>query len=162
MPQQRKKPTSATTGIDANLIRELARLLDETGLSEIEIEHDGRRVKVARQSVVHAAPAKPTSAPAPITEDAAPANAATAPADLSQHPGAVLSPMVGTTYLSPEPGAEPFVKVGDTVEKGATLLIIDAMKTMNPIPAPRGGKVTEILVTNEAPVEYHQPLMLIE
>jgi acetyl-CoA carboxylase biotin carboxyl carrier protein len=161
LPQQRKKPTSATTGIDANVIRELAHLLDETGLSEIEIEHEGRRVKVVRQLAAQVTAVKPAAAAA-VPVEAPPANAATAPADLSQHPGAVLSPMVGTAYLAPEPGAEPFVKVGDTVEKGATLLIIDAMKTMNPIPAPHSGKVTELLVTNEAPVEYGQPLMLIE
>jgi acetyl-CoA carboxylase biotin carboxyl carrier protein len=146
---------------DANetLIRELAKLLDELGLSEIEVERDGARVRVARQiGLAHGGgvPPVPTVAPAP---------AAIVPAgiiDPAKHPGAVLSPMVGTCYRSPEPGAKPFVEVGSRVAAGDTLLIIEAMKTMNQIPAPRAGTVKQILVEDGQPVEYGEPLMIVE
>ena len=160
-PRDRKQPPAAEPEIDARLIRDLAKLLEETGLSEIEVETGGKRIKVARQLSAIAAPA-----PAPQS----PLKAILAPApeppieagDLAKHPGAVTSPMVGTAFLAADPGTPPFVKIGDTVTKGQTLLIIDAMKTMNPIPAPRSGKVAQILVANGAPVEYGQPLMIIE
>ncbi len=143
------------SNINKDLIRELSELLEETGLTEIEWEEDGQRVRVARNTVA-AAPVLP-AAPAPAVQ--APAAAS---ADTAGHPGAINSPMVGTAYLSPEPGASPFVERGDQVSEGQTLLIIEAMKTMNPIPAPRGGKVTQILVANGAPVEYGETLIILE
>ena len=127
----------AKSGIDADAVRELAELLTETGLTEIEIEHNGARIRVARQTGQTIMSAPVAAAPA--------ATAAEAPAaPKGPHPGAVPSPMVGTVYVSPEPGKPPFVKIGDTVKEGDTLLIVEAMKTMNPILAPRGGKVLEI------------------
>lgn len=150
-----KLPSSKT-------IKELAELLSETGLTEIEVETGDMRIKVARQGTavstvvpqVAAAPAAAEAAPEP--KEAAPAPA---PAD---HPGGVKSPMVGTAYLAPEPGSANFVKVGDTVSEGQTILIVEAMKTMNPIGAPKSGKVTQILVSNEQPVEFNEVLMIIE
>ncbi len=143
--------------VDKKLIRDLAELLAETGLSEISWSEGGVEVRVARNATVTVAP-PPLAAPAPPA--AAPA-AAEAP-DLTTHPGAVKSPMVGTAYVAPEPGAQSFVKLGDTVREGQTVLIVEAMKTMNPIPAPRAGKIARILVENQQPVEYGQILMLIE
>jgi acetyl-CoA carboxylase biotin carboxyl carrier protein len=146
--------------VDHDMIRELARLLDETGLSEIEIEQEGLRVRVGRHaptSIVSApahAPPPPLIAPAPAVLDV--------PGDPMKHPGVVTSPMVGTAYLAPEPGARPFVDVGSVVKAGDTLLIIEAMKTMNNIPAPRAGKVMQILIDDGRPVEYGEPLMIIE
>ena|SRR5215475_9635416 len=149
---------------DSALIRELALLLDETGLTEIEIERAGLRVRVARNiSVAASMPA--AYAPAPVAATAPLAATAAAPAaalDLAKHPGAVPSPMVGTCYWSPEPGAKPFVEVGTKVSAGQTLLIIEAMKTMNQIPSPRAGTVTQILVEDGQPVEFGEPLMIIE
>ena len=142
--------------IDRDLIRELAALLEETGLGEIEIEDEGRRIRVARPATM-LAPAATSVAPA-----TAEATAATAAADLSAHPGALTSPMVGTVYHAPEPGAEAFVKVGDTVSRGQTLLVIEAMKTFNDIAAPTDGTITQILVENASPVEYGQVLAIIE
>ncbi len=143
-------------GVDAGAIRELAELLEETGLTEIELEANGTRLRVARQvtQAYAAAPAAPAPAHAPAAE-AAPAKPS------GPHPGAVPSPMVGTVYAAPSPGAAPFVKVGDTVKEGDTLLIVEAMKTMNPILAPRGGKITEICVNDTQPVEFGQTLMII-
>ena len=141
--------------IDEALIRKLAKLLKETGLTEIEYDTDDARIRVsAAGTVVAAAPA-----PAP----AAPANALTAPAASADAPaaGSVSSPMVGTAYLSPEPNAAAFVKVGDRVAKGQTILIIEAMKVMNPIPAPHAGTVTQILVQDGQPVEFGEPMMVI-
>jgi acetyl-CoA carboxylase biotin carboxyl carrier protein len=146
--------------VDHELIRELARLLDETGLSEIEIEQEGLRVRVGRNAaatVVSASahvPPPPLAAPAPAVLEV--------PGDPMKHPGVVASPMVGTAYLAPEPGARPFVDVGTVVKAGDTLLIIEAMKTMNSIPAPRGGKVMQILIEDGRPVEFGEPLMIIE
>jgi len=146
--------------VDKDLIRELSALLEETGLSEIEIEQSGLRVRVVRGGHVVAAapmaanPAAPAVAPAGITSAAAP--------DPAKHPGVVASPMVGTAYLSPEPGARPFVEVGSEVLAGQTLLIIEAMKTMNQIPAPRGGTVKQMLIEDGRPVEFGEPLMIIE
>ena len=154
-----KNPASQNPVVDKDLIRELSALLEETGLSEIEIEQSGLRVRVARGGrVVTAAPlaaasAVPMVAPAGITSAAVP--------DPAKHPGVVASPMVGTAYLSPEPNAAAFVKVGDRVAKGQTILIIEAMKVMNPIPAPHAGTVTQILVQDGQPVEFGEPLMVV-
>jgi len=145
--------------IDKELIRELADLLNETGLSEIEVEHDEIRLRVAR--TLQAAPMAMQMAPPAAV--AAPAGAAAPGAGAAaDHPGAVPSPMVGTAYLAPEPGARPFVDVGDTVREGQPLLIVEAMKTMNQIPSPRSGKITRIMVEDGQPVEYGEPLMIIE
>jgi len=144
--------------VDIKLVRQLAELLNETGLTEIEVEDDDRKIRVARTlqaaSVAVAAPA-PVAAAAPAAAPVAP----TAPAD---HPGALKSPMVGTVYLAASPEAAPFVSVGDTVKEGETIVIIEAMKVMNPITATKGGKVTQVLVANGQPVEYDQPLVVIE
>ncbi len=142
------------TLVDQNLIRELADLLRETELSEIEIERGGYRLRVARQLTGVSAVVPVAHAPA--------VPALAADADLAKHPGAVTSPMVGTVYTAPEPNAAAFVKVGDSVREGQTVLIVEAMKTMNHIPAPRAGKVTQILVQNAQPVEYGEPLLVIE
>jgi len=152
-----KKNEMSKSGVDQELIRQLADLLKETELSEIEIETDNLKLRVSRQVSqvsAHFAPA-PSAAPA-----AAPA--ASAPADAASHPGAVASPMVGTAYLAAEPGTPPFVTVGSTVKEGQTVLIIEAMKTMNHIPAPRSGKVSAILVEDGQPVEFGEPLLVIE
>lgn len=150
---------SKTALIDEEAIRNLAELLNDTGLSEIEVEQKGLRIRVARNiSAAITAPAP--HAPAETTP--APKPAADPDADLATHPGAVTSPMVGTAYRAPEPGAAPFVEVGSVVERGQTLMIVEAMKTMNHIPAPRAGTVTAILVENGQPVEYGEPLMIIE
>ena len=143
---------------DSALIRELALLLDETNLTEIEIERAGLRVRVARNVSIAA------SVPSHYAPSAAPAVAAgPAPvADIAKHPGVVPSPMVGTVYWASEPGAKPFIEVGAKVTVGQTLLIIEAMKTMNQIPAPRAGTVTQILVDDGVPVEYGEPLVIIE
>jgi len=145
---------------DGTLIRELAKLLDETSLSEIEIERAGLRVRVARNISVAA-----TGMGGVVPLAAAPAPAASVPAsanDLANHPGVVPSPMVGTAYWAPEPGAKPFIEVGSRVAAGQPLLIIEAMKTMNQIPSPRAGTVTHILVEDGQPVEFGEPLVIIE
>lgn len=146
---------------DSALVRELALLLDETSLTEIEIERAGLRLRVARNISVAATMPVPMAA-APAALPAAAAAAPAAASDLSKHPGAVTSPMVGTAYWSPEPGAKPFIEVGSKVSVGQTLLIIEAMKTMNQIPSPRAGTVTQILVEDGQPVEYGEPLVIIE
>jgi acetyl-CoA carboxylase biotin carboxyl carrier protein len=148
-----------TPAIDHDVIRELAKLLDETGLTEIEFERDGVSVRVARH--LSAPSSRTRSAEAPPSAAMSPAPAAAA-LDPTQHPGAVISPMVGTAYLGPAPGARPFVEVGSQVKTGEPLLIIEAMKTMNQIPAPRSGTVIQVLVGDGQPVEYGQPLMIIE
>lgn len=160
MPSSPKAPAEQ---IDARLVRRLAGILNDTGLSEIEVEHGGLRIRVARTltaaaSVAYAAPVAAPAAPVQAVEAAAPA-AAPAPAAVSGD--AVKSPMVGTIYLQPQPDAPAFVKVGDTVAEGQTLMIVEAMKTMNPIPAPRAGKVLEILAVNGQPVEFGEPLAII-
>jgi acetyl-CoA carboxylase biotin carboxyl carrier protein len=144
--------------IDHDVIRELAKLLDETGLTEIEFERDGVSVRVAR----HLSAPSPRRSAEPPGSVAVPAAPAAAPIDPTQHPGAVVSPMVGTAYLGPTPGARPFVEVGGQVKAGEPLLIIEAMKTMNQIPAPRSGTVIQVLVEDGQPVEYGEPLMIIE
>jgi acetyl-CoA carboxylase biotin carboxyl carrier protein len=145
---------------DSALIRELALLLDETNLTEIEIERAGLRVRVARNiSIAASVPATmQVAAPAAAAAPVAPA----AVADVSKHPGAVPSPMVGTAYWASEPGAKPFIEVGSKVAVGQTLLIIEAMKTMNQIPSTRAGTVTQILVEDGQPVEFGEPLVIIE
>lgn len=144
--------------VDAELVRKLAALLDETGLTELEYATNALRVRVAKNHGGTVTVAAPAAAAAP-SASAAPRAAAAAPAE---HPGAVISPMVGTAYCAPEPGAAPFVKVGDTVRQGQTLLIIEAMKVMNPVAAPRAGTVTEILVRDAHPVEYGEVLLILE
>ena len=159
------KDTKGKGNSDQALIRDLAELLEETGLSEIEIEREGMRVRVARQVTVAAAVHPGAAASAAMAAAAAPAGAAPAAAavaDPGKHPGAVPSPMVGTAYLAPEPTAAPFVEVGARVAQGQTILIIEAMKTMNHIPAPKAGVVTAILVGNGQPVEFGEPLAIIE
>jgi acetyl-CoA carboxylase biotin carboxyl carrier protein len=145
--------------IDRELIRELARLLDETGLTEIEFERDGARVRVARhaQGAAYSAPATASlDAGVPV------ATAAAGISDPAKHPGVLTSPMVGTAYRGPEPGAKPYVEVGSLVAAGAPLLIVEAMKTLNQILAPRSGRVTQILIEDGQPVEFGEPLMVIE
>jgi acetyl-CoA carboxylase biotin carboxyl carrier protein len=158
-----------TPSIDARLVRKLADILKDTGLSEIEVEHAGLKIRVARELTVAAqatqyvqAPAAQAYAPAPAPLAAAPAAEAAAPAPAAHAGEAVKSPMVGTVYLSPQPGADAFIKVGDTVSAGQTLLIVEAMKTMNPISAPKAGKVVEILVADAQPVEFGEPLVIVE
>jgi acetyl-CoA carboxylase biotin carboxyl carrier protein len=158
-----KKPAPVLSKEDAardEAVRALARLIDETGVTEIEVERNGMRVRVARQGTVYAAPTM--AAPAAATPRTVAAPEIKAAADPSKHPGVVASPMVGTAYRSPEPGAKMFVEVGKTVKAGDTLLIIEAMKTMNQIPAPHAGTVTQILFEDAQPVEYGQPLLIIE
>jgi acetyl-CoA carboxylase biotin carboxyl carrier protein len=151
------------SGIDQALIRDLANILNDTDLTEIEVEQDDIRIRVSR--TVTAAP-MPTYAYAPAPAAAAPAVQSVAAAVEAVQPrnnkNAVTAPMVGTAYLSPAPGARPFIEVGAMVKEGQTIVIIEAMKTMNQIPAPRSGKVTEILVQDASPVEYGEPLLVIE
>jgi acetyl-CoA carboxylase biotin carboxyl carrier protein len=149
--------------IDPNLVRELAAILDETGLSEIEVEHGELRLRIAR-TLTAAAPATHTHVVhAPTTLPAASATPAPSAAmEPAAHAGMVPSPMVGTAYLSPEPGTPAFIKIGDTVTEGQTVLVVEAMKTFNPIPAPRAGKVTAILVADGQPVEFGEPLLILE
>jgi len=157
-PQPDDKTTAKSE--DSQLIRELAALLDETSLTEIELERAGLRIRVARNVTVAAAvPSHVAAAAMPV---AAAAAAASAGADLSKHPGVVPSPMVGTAYWAPEPGAKPFVEVGSKVSVGQTLMILEAMKTMNQIPSPRAGTVTQVLVEDGQPVEFGEPLVIIE
>ena len=156
------KDQPAKPSAEGQMIRELAELLNETGLTEIEIEKSGLKIRVARNitvtaPIMHAQSAPPVSAlPAASTGPGPAAN------DPTKHPGAVKSPMVGTAYRSPEPGTASFIEVGAKVAQGDTLLIIEAMKTMNQIPAPRAGTVTNILFENGQPVEYGEPLVIIE
>ena len=146
-------PMPKTPAIDHDMIRELAKLLDETGLTEIEYERDGVSVRVARHSGGSSARMRP---------EALAVAAAAVPIDPAQHPGLVASPMVGTAYRGAEPGARPFVDVGSQVKIGEPLIIIEAMKTMNLIPAPRSGTVIQVLVEDGQPVEFGEPLMIIE
>ena len=157
--QPDQKPAAKVNSDDSALIRELALLLDETSLTEIEIERAGLRVRVARNISIAA------SVPASVQVASSAPAAASAPAavaDVSKHPGVVPSPMVGTAYWASEPGAKPFIEVGSKVSVGQTLLIIEAMKTMNQIPSPRAGTVTQILVEDGQPVEFGEPLVIIE
>ncbi len=151
--------SDAKSAIDKTMIRDLAALMDETGLTEIEIEQNAMRLGVARQPAPMAAYAPmpaPAAAPVAAAASAAPAKAG------AEHPGTVKSPMVGTAYRSPEPGAQPFVEIGAKVQSGQTVLIVEAMKTMNHIPAPKPGTVVQIMVQDGQPVEYGEPLLVIE
>jgi acetyl-CoA carboxylase biotin carboxyl carrier protein len=155
-----------TSSVDEDLIRHLAKLLEETGLTELEYDTGKVRVRVSRgggAQMVVSAPlvAAASSGAAPITAPNAALPAATADASAS-HPGAVTAPMVGTVYAAPEPGAPPFIKVGDRINEGQVLFIIEAMKTMNPIRAPRAGTVTQIFAANAHPVEYGEVLLILE
>ncbi len=158
---KRLAPKEGSPAVDKELIRELADLLQETGLAEIEIEHEGFRVRVARPTITGSGSAAARAAPAPAPRQEAPGEPAAAP-DRMPHPGTVKSPMVGTAYRAPAPGAQAFVELGSEIKKGQTILIIEAMKTMNPIPAPRDGRVIEIMVADGQPVEFGEPLMIIE
>lgn len=149
----------ATKNFDSDLVRSLAELLDQTNLTEIEYDTGTLRIRVARQGMPVAVHHMPAAAPAVA---AAPVAQPAASDDANGHPGAVTSPMVGVSYLSPEPGAAKFIEVGSTVSEGQTLMLIEAMKTFNPIRAPRGGKVTRILVTDGQPVEFGEPLVIVE
>ena len=164
MPDPKGQADSDNGAIDTKLVRKLADILTATGLTEIEVERGDLKVRVARQAMMTAAPiahhvqAAPAAAPAPAAAAPSAAPAAAAPA----RGEAVKSPMVGTCYLAPQPGADAFVKVGDKVTAGQTLLIVEAMKTMNPIPAPRAGTVLEVLVADSQPVEFGEPLVVLE
>ena len=166
MTDERDVPESGGMRIEAELVRQLAELLNQNELTEIEVEDGERRIVVKREvNVVAAAPAAAAAAPPPPAPPAAaPAGFAAAGASVAPaaHPGAVKSPMVGTVYLSGEPGSKPFVAPGDTVKEGDTLLIVEAMKVMNQIQAPRAGTVSAVLVVDAQPVEYDQPLVIIE
>jgi acetyl-CoA carboxylase biotin carboxyl carrier protein len=165
MPKLPRITGTAVGGSDADIafVTRLAGLLTEANIAEIEVERAGLKVRVSRNGGAGAPlmyapqPAAAPAAPAPTAKPPVPAET-----DLSKHPGAVLSPMVGTAYLAPQPGAAAFVKVGDEVKEDQTLLIVEAMKTMNPIPAPRAGRIVQILVADTRPVEYGEVLMIIE
>ncbi len=157
------KDKSTKAGTEQQLIRELAELLDETGLSEIEIEKSGLKVRVAKTVMVSAAPV--AAGPTPAATDSLAAgqgDGAASGDDVHNHPGAVKAPMVGTAYRSSEPSAPPYIDIGTKISEGDTLLIVEAMKTMNQIPAPRSGTVTAILFENGQPVEFGEPLVIIE
>ena len=149
----------ARLGVDEDLVRHLARLLEETGLTELEYDTGKLRVRVSRgggAQMVVSAPLVAASHAAPSATPGAQAEAT------ASHPGAVTAPMVGTVYVGPEPGAPPFIKIGDRVNEGQVLFIIEAMKTMNPIRAPRAGNVTQIFAVNAQPVEYGEVLLILE
>jgi acetyl-CoA carboxylase biotin carboxyl carrier protein len=146
--------------VDSDLVRKLADLLEETGLTEIEYATDSWRIRVVRSA--GSTPAAAATNPAAAANNPAPAQAASTMEVEESHPGAVTSPMVGIVYITPEPGAAPFIKVGDAVQEGQTLLLIEAMKTFNEVRAQRAGKVTQILVEDGAPVEYGEELLILE
>lgn len=150
--------------INSDSVRKLAELLDETGLTEIEYDTGAVKIRVARQHapVSYAAPPAPAAASATPAAEPAKAPAEAPPADLADHPGAVTSPMVGTAYLAPEPGAAAFIAVGDTITKGQTLMLVEAMKTFNEIKAPHSGTVKQIIIENGVPVEFGDVLVIVE
>ena len=159
------KAPKASAGADTSLVKALADILDDAGLAELEYETEAVTVRLSRVSgnMAPAMPVAPVAAPAaPVGEAASAASTAATPADAAAHPGAVTSPMVGTAYTSPEPGADAFIEVGSAVKKGQTLLIVEAMKVMNPITAPKDGTVSQILVQNAQPVEFGEALVIIE
>ena len=162
-PKQQRVP-GRKIAIDEDAIRELTALLDELGLTEIEVEQNGQRVRVARQAATAVAVARPVAAAieGPASVAIAGPSVVAGIVDAAAHPGLVPSPMVGTAYRAPEPGAKPFVDIGSTVAVGDTLLIVEAMKTLNQIPSPRAGTVTQILFEDGQPVEYGEPLMIVE
>lgn len=163
-----KGPQDGTMQVDVELVRQLASILDAAHLTEIEVEDAGRRIRVAREAApVSAAPLHYAPPPAPLAPHPVAATAAPAPVEIgapatASHANAVRSPMVGTAYLAAEPGAKPFASVGQKVAAGDTLLIVEAMKVMNPIVAPAAGTVTSVLVENGQPVEFDQPLIVVE
>ena len=161
VPDARPEDPEPVFGPDIELIRALAEVLDEAGLTEIEIGEGASRIRIARQAAVGAAPppaaAAPPVAAVPVAQAEPPA-----PPDADDDPGAVTSPLVGVVYVAPEPGGRPFVLVGDEINEGDTLFIVEAMKTMNPVRAPRGGRVTRILAENGARVEYGEVLLILE
>lgn len=152
------KDKKSDSRIDQQMIRDLADLLNETGLTEIEWNEGPLKVRVTKGGAAPIYAAAPMAAAPAVAAGATPSAAG----DDASHPGAVKSPMVGTVYTAPEPGAATFVKVGDSVSAGQTVLIVEAMKTMNPITAPKGGRVARILIENQQPVEFGQPLLIIE
>jgi acetyl-CoA carboxylase biotin carboxyl carrier protein len=154
-------PRAKAAVLDKDLIRELAKLLEETGLGEIEIQQEGFKIRVARPTTHAVAGSLPASVPA-LAGVAQQGAEPKRPADVAAHPGVVKSPMVGTVYRAPAPGSPPFVEPGSEVKQGQIILIIEAMKTMNQIPSPRDGRVSDILVTDSQPVEYGEPLLIIE
>lgn len=165
----KKSDTGVQSGLDPQIVRELAAILRDTGLTEIEIERGDLKLRLTKQAAaptaVAYAPAPPAMTTFATQTAAAPAEAAPAQAsaqDWKSHPGAVLSPMVGTVYLAPEPGAVNFVKPGDMVSEGQTLMIVEAMKTFNPIAATRAGRVAQLLVSDAQPVEYGEALVILE
>jgi acetyl-CoA carboxylase biotin carboxyl carrier protein len=166
MPAKKKspigEPDATSEGVELALIRTLAGILNDTGLTEIEFEKGGVRVKVGRMIAVSHVSSAPAIATSPVVQSVVPASVLVEPAAQAVPPDAVKSPMVGTVYRAPSPGAPNFIEVGSEVRAGQTLLIIEAMKTMNQIAAPRGGKVTQILVENGQPVEYGEALVVIE
>lgn len=160
--------STAKNSYETNLVKDLAKLINEHNLAEIEYDTDGLRLRLTRTvapTAVSVAAPVVAAAPAPAAQPAA-ASAAPVPAagdeDYSKHPGAVKSPMVGVIYTAPEPGAAPYVNVGDTVSADQTLFLIEAMKTFNPVKAPKAGKVVKILVSDRNPVEYDEPLLILE
>jgi acetyl-CoA carboxylase biotin carboxyl carrier protein len=160
-----KKRAGNGGGIDAALVREMAQLLAEADITEIEVEKGDLRIRVARTAAAPAAMPSPVSvqvAPSPAPVVLSPPAAADAAQQIADHPGAVKSPMVGTAYLRPSPEAQPFVEVGSLVKVGEKILLVEAMKTFNEIVAPRAGTVTQILVADGQPVEYGEPLLIIE
>ena len=167
-----KSSPSASSKVDQDLIRSIAELLNDADLAEIEIEKDDFRVRITRAWPVEAAPAAPAYTappppPPPAATESAPVSvvepvASAAASDIAANPGTLTSPMVGTAYLAPEPGAAPYVVVGSKVSEGQTVMIIEAMKTMNQIPAHTSGTVTRVLVDDKQPVEYGEPLVVIE
>jgi acetyl-CoA carboxylase biotin carboxyl carrier protein len=163
MTKESSLMTTKKNGVDQQLVRDLAGILNDTNLTEIEVELDDLKIRVSRQAqTVHAVAApQPVYAPSPAAApQPATVSASAAPSDLSKN--AVPSPMVGTAYLSPSPDAKPFIEIGQAVKEGQTLLIIEAMKTMNQIPSPRAGTVTAILIEDAQPVEYGMPLVVLE
>ncbi|MCZ4298918.1 acetyl-CoA carboxylase biotin carboxyl carrier protein [Henriciella marina] len=155
--------STAKNSLDTGLVRELAAILRDADLGEVEVEHDGLRIRVSKASPMQApAPVQYAAAPAPAAAPASPAAAAPAPAAAPVSANAVTSPMVGTVYLSPEPGSKAFIQVGDKVKKGDTLMLVEAMKTFNPVEAPQAGTVKEIIVQDAQPVEFGEPLIVIE
>jgi acetyl-CoA carboxylase biotin carboxyl carrier protein len=156
-----KEPKGSVDEIKSDLVRHLANILDETNLSEIEYDTGSLRIRVARQGR-EAAVMMPAPQLAPAAPAALQAVAVEAPTDNASHPGAVKAPMVGVAFMASEPDSPPFCKVGDSVTEGQTLLLIEAMKTFNPVPAPKAGKIAEILVSDGQPVEFDQPLIIIE
>ena len=165
MTDERDAPEPGGMRIEAELVRQLAELLNQNDLTEIEVEDGERRIVVKREITVAAAPvpaASPAAPPPPPPSAPQPAAEAAPTISPATHPGAVKSPMVGTVYLSGEPGAKPFIAPGSKVKEGDTLLIVEAMKVMNQIQAPRAGTVRDILVVDAQPVEYDQPLVIIE